>query len=178
MVAAAIVCAAAMSQAAMVNWDVAWVYSNDGAAINTYDDGSSVNYWVVNMLGATDTSGLSVDDGGNLVNSAGYAVVGASSFAESAGGFASGSIANGNYLAMIVYDAANGLYGVSDANIVSGIIEDPPTAGALATSFKNDGAYTDEGFMVANTPVAVPEPTSGLLLLLGVAGLALRRKRA
>jgi hypothetical protein len=28
------------------------------------------------------------------------------------------------------------------------------------------------------TAVTVPEPTSGLLLLLGVAGLALKRKRA
>ena len=38
-----------------------------------------------------------------------------------------------------------------------------------ATSFGNAGWYT---------PGVVPEPTSGLLLLLGVAGLALRRKRA
>jgi len=31
--------------------------------------------------------------------------------------------------------------------------------------------------LIANTAV-VPEPTSGLLLLLGMAGLALRRRRA
>ncbi|MBR3924234.1 MAG: PEP-CTERM sorting domain-containing protein [Kiritimatiellae bacterium] len=31
---------------------------------------------------------------------------------------------------------------------------------------------------IAFTPMAVPEPTSGLLLLLGFAGLALRRRRA
>ena len=178
MVVAAIVCAAAMGQASTVNWGVDWAYSNDGGAINTYDVGSSVNYWVVNMLGATDTSGLSVDDGGNLVNSAAYAVVGTGSFEASGGGSVNGEIANGNYLAMIVYDAANGLYGISDANQVSGIVAEPPTAGSLATSFQNDSLTAAEGYLVADTPVAVPEPTSGLLLLLGVAGLALRRKRA
>ena len=67
MIAAAIVCAAIVGQAAMVNWDVAWAYSNDGAGINTYDDGSAVNYWIVNMGSATDTSGLSIDKDGNLV---------------------------------------------------------------------------------------------------------------
>ena len=178
MIAAAIVCAAAMGQAASVSWTVDWVYSNYDA-VNTYDDGSAVNYWVVNMISATDTSGLSVDKDGNLVNSANYSVVGTGSFGPDGSDFAEGSIANGNYLAMIVYDSANGLYGVSDANQVSGIVEAPPTAGSLAQHFQNDGG--SEGYLIANTPVPsepVPEPTSGLLMLLGVAGLALRRKRA
>lgn len=37
---------------------------------------------------------------------------------------------------------------------------------------------TGEGVWVASGFTAVPEPTSGLLLLLGVAGLALKRKRS
>ena len=178
MIAAAIVCAAVVCQAAQVNWNVDWAYSNYGS-VNTYDDGSSVNYWIVNMVGATDTSGLSVDKDGNLVNSASYAVVDTGSFTAASGGFAKGEIANGNYLAMVIYDAANGLYGVSDANAVSGIVEEPPTAGTLAANFQNDGG--SEGYLIANTPVPttpVPEPTSGLLMLLGVAGLALKRRRA
>ena len=150
-------------------------YSNYGS-VNTYDDGSSVNYWIVNMVSATDTTGLSVDGDGNLVNKDSYAVVGTGSFDAAQGGFADGEIANGNYLAMVIYDAANGLYGVSDANIVSGIVEAPPTAGSLATTFQNDGGT--EGYLIANTATAsIPEPTSGLMLLLGVAGLALRRGR-
>ena len=45
--------------------------------------------------------------------------------------------------------------------------------------FQNDSTTAAEGYLVANTPTAsVPEPTSGLLMLLGVAGLAFRRKRA
>ena len=174
-IAAAIVCVAVMGQAAQVAWGVDWAYSNYDA-INTYDDGSSVNYWIVNMVDATDTSGLSVNDGGNLVNLAGYAVVDTGSFDGAANGFADGAIANGNYLAMIIYDAGNKLYGISGAEVVSGVVEAPPTAGSLAQYFQNDGGT--EGYLIANTPTAVPEPTSGLLLLLGVAGLALKRKRA
>ena len=42
-----------------------------------------------------------------------------------------------------------------------------------------NGIWNLHDFSVSkNSSEAVPEPTSGLLLLLGVAGLALRRKRA
>ena len=51
--------------------------------------------------------------------------------------------------------------------------EDTSTAAAMSAS----GGYQGAGwYSVATSPV--PEPTSGLLMLLGVAGLALKRKRA
>ena len=180
MIAAAIVCAAVMGQAAQVAWGVDWAYSNDGASINTYDDGSSVSYWVLNLVDSTSVSGVAVDTTGNLVNDNAYAVVGTGSFNISGGGVADGTIANGNYLALVIYDADNSLWGVSAAEVVAGIVNDPPTQGSIADATFGAAFYNDaEGYMVANQALqAVPEPTSGLLLLLGMAGLALKRKRA
>ena len=54
--------------------------------------------------------------------------------------------------------------------------------GATTLTFEQSGTYSkilreaDEGFSDPGW-YAIPEPTSGLLLLLGVAGLALRRRR-
>ena len=44
---------------------------------------------------------------------------------------------------------------------------------ASSKALPSDGAYSGAGWYTA-----VPEPTSGLLMLLGMAGLALRRRRA
>lgn len=57
------------------------------------------------------------------------------------------------------------------ATDVSGSYYTPPATG---TSF----ALTATNFANNGTIASVPEPTSGILLLVGMAGLALRRKRA
>ena len=49
------------------------------------------------------------------------------------------------------------------------------STGTEYSTMVNNGAVTADSWQTA---VDVPEPTSGLLLLLGVAGLALRRRRA
>jgi hypothetical protein len=70
---------------------------------------------------------------------------------------------------MVLFDAEN----IADANnfIVSDIVTQ--TFGASGNkTFDFSSSVIDANWQ------AVPEPTSGLLLLLGVAGLALRRKKA
>ena len=63
----------------------------------------------------------------------------------------------------------------------------PPTAQTLAFGTQNNGTSTYSGTAPSGTgfqgagkwsTAAVPEPTSGLLMLVGLAGLALRRRRA
>ena len=65
-------------------------------------------------------------------------------------------------------------YIVSDA--VSVTINDAGSSGML--SFGAMTATTSANKFLNSSWTAVPEPTSGLLMLLGMAGLALRRRRA
>ena len=60
-------------------------------------------------------------------------------------------------------------------NIASGKTRDD--ASSLATNF-NLGSQASATWNAVKTSTDVPEPTSGLLMLIGMAGLALRRKRA
>ena len=57
------------------------------------------------------------------------------------------------------------------ATDVTGSMYTPPSAGTTLT-------ITAASFTNTGTIASVPEPTSGILLLIGMAGLALRRKRA
>ena len=174
-----VVAAAFGLRAANMGWGVEWVYSDYGS-VNTYDDGSAVTYWIVAL---TDSSiaGISVDDTGALTLGSGMTQKGTGSMDGTGSGNLSGLgyANNGDYYTMVIYDAANGLYGISAAQQVSGF-SDPGTGAQQPSSdqmvFQNDA----EGYLAANREVVStgsPEPTSGLLLLIGGSLLALRRKQ-
>ena len=78
----------------------------------------------------------------------------------------------------VLFDAGNDAYYISEA-----LTTDVKGMGTTDFLFNNDGAYYNHAYIGEMTFVgdgwySIPEPTSGLLLLVGLAGLALKRKRA
>lgn len=76
----------------------------------------------------------------------------------------------------VAFDSANNAVLIGDSLAVT-----IPDVGAGSIEFGDDGVnkFADStGFTSGGWYTAVPEPTSGLLMLVGLAGLALRRRRA
>ena len=176
MIAAAIFCAAAMSQAAALNWST-WGYTGDNPDEGLLDGSSAYLVMVTDAATFAVADDLSIT-GGVIVDTAKFSegVIGATWNTD---------LADGNYLFAIIGTTAGdgmpvptkGLYGIdyNGANETeSGFYEIAFSSATGADLFYNEESF---GGLAANTAV-VPEPTSGLLLLLGMAGLALRRKQA
>ena len=174
LIAAAIVCAAVISQAAAVSWSSGNLTDHTGVAgsLKNSTAYTATLYIFSDAEGKTDVT--STFGSGTQITSSTASKNGAYTGKTKDTGIASGTyyaqlvIANSEWtltsdLAAFTYDAD----AVSNKSItfLSGAGFDTATA-------KIHLGGTNNGWQ------AVPEPTSGLLLLLGVAGLALKRKRA
>ena len=182
----------AISQAAVANWSAAADAVHDGTGVEeSYFTGTAYIFDATKMeqsaLFALWDAGTTIDDkitgyvGQSSVS--GGALSGANwSYGEQGDGktysyyFALVDGTEKIYLSNIVGEKPNGsgsskTIGFGDQyDWAMGGDFESPNSWALPTE-----GYVGEGFWAAS---AVPEPTSGLLLLLGVAGLALRRRRA
>lgn len=189
-IAAAIAAGALASQAASFDWATsAKAYSIDSATVTaglaagqTYGVGSNNAASMSNQIssfGAVWTYVMTLTSGSNSDTIEGSLV---------AADFSSRMI-NEAGLSSTIWDSATGEspVTVNYSIVITGNLTDGLSQNWTITSDAIVGSATwagtgDISFMTAGptqwSTAAVPEPTSGLLMLLGMAGLALRRRRA
>ena len=171
-IAAAIVCVAALSQAGTVKWSTMTGLVQAGKTTDMVDGGLLQLIAVAQSTEAKDVW-ASVRDGSFT------AIQTATTGSDGKIPTTSFSYTDGDYsFYTILVDG--------DTFFISGALnKNVSTMGAVTLSYSlkaqsNSGIINDvsKGYAGAGWYSAVPEPTSGLLLLLGVAGLALCRRRA
>ena len=172
LIIAAVALAAVSARAASVTWTVLNIQSSPATEVGAG--------WLVQLYSADTTFSYDAAKAGTITALDSTTSVASGTIFKSSSTF-------GNYAAntpvntyAVIFDAAT----VADAKyyIVSAELDKTVAASGanLTVGFGNMGATaTTNTFRNSSwTAAAVPEPTSGLLLLLGMAGLALKRKRA
>ena len=177
-IVAAIVCAATFANAAAIDWSASKVYD----AVETAAQGKNIaaNGWLGYVIMEADYSTVTGDLAAGKTDSLTTKAVGPQKATTNKGAFVestpSGSVAAGTqnfYLIVLNSTTLENATGFAVSAKTSAEID------ASLDSLIAFGSMESATKNVSNwTTMSVPEPTSGLLLLLGVAGLALKRKRA
>ena len=173
MIAAAIVCAAVVSQAAAVGWNCAGANDYAGGDYSIFVIGEKGVTSVAQIQAIVEAGGLAAASayafGGGVVSDMGLATLTSTSSGKSIKWNGNADPGETHTGFIFVENAAGDEASyTATADIV---LKNDTTGKNFA--FGNQGTnFTNNNFAVA------PEPTSGLLLLLGVAGLALKRRRA
>lgn len=178
-IVAAIVCAATFANAAAVDWSASKVYD----AVETLAQGKNVaaNGWLGYVIMEADYSKVTSDLAAGNTSSLTSKAVGPQKATTNKGAFntsaASGNVASGEQSFYLIVLNSTTLAGATSyaasaktTVTVDSSLDTLIAFGSMESATKNVSDWT--------TMSAVPEPTSGLLMLLGVAGLALRRRRA
>ena len=193
MITAAAIAVGFMAQAASYEWSGADVYQCwDDASSELYAGGTAYLFIAGEGVASDFSDVIAAVNDGTFVSGgwAGKALDNTSLTSEGAFGNTFGhetDFVGKNALAIVIADsyyneegekiAITEKYGVIAGNedASSWTVPAQPTLGSATVNFNSfENSYDPSGW----TAQSVPEPTSGLLLLLGVAGLALRRRRA
>ena len=161
-------CAVGMARGAAVDWQFGTDTSYNGYTVYAFDNANSAT--VLAALAAYDADAQSTIDGLVL-----------SSKKVSKGNAKSSGVDVGSATALMLL-AVNGSFAdgvpfVYDTLDITGYTysgTDLPPGYAIQSSFANNGTVVAKG---GSTP-GTPEPTSGLLMLVGLGALALRRRKA
>lgn len=170
MIAAAITCAAVVVQAAQYSWGFSSGDIMDPAG--NYIEGGTASLYINNALIASAAQDLGTFNYGVFDSSAEDTTGAVQTLGR---GDISGSFVGQVYKLVLSYTDGDGKEwtyshtGVSSYDVV---------AGPAGEDVFNYESFVTDYAIQAGDWKAVPEPTSSLLLLLGVAGLALKRKRA
>ena len=180
MITAVAVAFAAVSQAASIVW---------GGAISQPDGMTELaaNTPVYLVWAASSIVGASTFDGTDLKNGTGDVVASTvdthTITADEAAGWdfaetydKTGADVNGFYAVLISDMNSTPSYSIYALDEISGTTATSPSKNVQLT-WESGNYLTQGGYTIAGGS-PIPEPTSGLLMLLGVAGLALRRRRA
>lgn len=177
-IALGIIALATMSQAATFKWSTAMsqaLYKAGGASKLNADYTAYIfdanAYSQSTLVSAFQGTGTSIDFAKALDSKA----VSASGTLSAGDGFA---VTSGQSydLYVVIVDGEN-VY-VSPDKVYSGPDGDKSSSVQFSTTASSKLAAVTTGYNSAGWYASAPEPTSGLLMLLGMAGLALRRRRA
>ena len=173
LIAAAMVCATAFAHAATVNWGVLGVKA-DGGSAPTAGWAVMAFYTEVGAGSSAIESAIAAGTAGTLAFDTGSLTVSMSKGKLAARDATAAGITDTSKN----YDFYFVVFNNSDATKADKYV----MVSDLDKEYSGiDGKFTASGdfsTLPAWQPTAVPEPTSGLLMLLGMAGLALRRRRA
>lgn len=175
-IALTVVVAAIATQAASVKWKINNITAYDSSTAIA----SASNYKILLVYSADATQSIDLSSGASVDYGADKAIT--TLDPSGSGGLKSLGVAvdydytAGSYYFAVLYnskgttsESAYDYYAISDVLTGNPVATSPDTPLTLQFTAASAGTPSWQ---------SVPEPTSGLLLLLGVAGIALKRKRA